>query len=64
VYPDDFAWRPDQWIDTLTGSDHVRTSVDSGRGIDEIVAGWQAGLRSFRALRDRYLIYRDRGGPR
>jgi uncharacterized protein YbbC (DUF1343 family) len=64
AYPDDFAWRPDRWIDALTGSDRVRTSVDSGHSTDEIVAGWQAGLRSFRALRDRYLIYRDRGGPR
>src|SRR5262245_6705757 len=58
VYPDGFAWRPDLWIDKLTGSDYVRTSIDAGKTTDEVVAGWQAELSDFRALRERYLIYR------
>ncbi|MBO0868797.1 MAG: DUF1343 domain-containing protein [Micromonosporaceae bacterium] len=57
VYPAGFAWRPDLWIDNLTGSDYVRTSIDAGKSTDEVVAGWQAELNDFRALRERYLIY-------
>jgi uncharacterized protein YbbC (DUF1343 family) len=62
TYPDGFGWRPDLWIDKLTGSDYVRTSVDAGKSTDEIVAGWQGELNAFRALREKYLIYR--GGAR
>ena len=36
-----FAWRPDNWIDKLTGSTRVRTMIDAGAGTDEVVAGWQ-----------------------
>ena len=62
VYPSDFAWRPDNWIDNLTGSDYVRHAVDAGKSTDAIVAGWQADLMAFRKLREKYLIYRDHGG--
>jgi uncharacterized protein YbbC (DUF1343 family) len=61
VYPADFAWRPDNWIDKLTGSDQVRKAVDAGQDTDAVVAGWQADLAAFRRLREKYLIYRDGG---
>jgi len=65
LYPSGFAWRSDNWIDKLTGSDQVRTSVDAGNSTDAIVAGWQAELAGFRRLREKYLIYRhERGGHR
>jgi uncharacterized protein YbbC (DUF1343 family) len=64
LYPDGFAWRYDSWdperpywIDKLTGSDYVRTAVDSGKSLDQIVAGWQRELSRFRKLRRKYLIY-------
>ncbi|GAA5193751.1 DUF1343 domain-containing protein [Rugosimonospora acidiphila] len=57
LYPDDFGWRPDNWIDNLTGSDRVRAGIDAGLDTDAVVAGWQGELATFRALRDRYLIY-------
>lgn len=67
LYPDDFQWRYDSWdpqrpywIDKLTGSDYFRTAVDAGGSLREIIAGWQDELARFRALRSRYLIYRDR----
>jgi uncharacterized protein YbbC (DUF1343 family) len=60
VYPADFAWRPDNWIDDLTGSSWVREAVDAGRRVDEIVAGWQGELDGFRALRAKYLRYGGR----
>lgn len=70
LYPDGFAWRYDAWdperpywIDKLTGSDHVRTSVDAGKSPDEIVAGWQDELGAFRRMRQKYLLYKQVRGP-
>ncbi|MFI1420475.1 exo-beta-N-acetylmuramidase NamZ domain-containing protein [Streptomyces sp. NPDC020731] len=53
-----FAWRPDNWIDKLTGSARVRTMIDAGAGTDEVVAGWQEELAEFRRTRREYLLYR------
>ena len=61
VYGDQFAWRSDNYIDNLSGSDYIRTSVDAGQNTDQIVAGWQDELDGFRALRSKYLAYKDRG---
>jgi uncharacterized protein YbbC (DUF1343 family) len=53
----DFAWRPDNWIDKLTGSTRVRTMIDAGASTDEVVGGWQDELRAFRRIRKNYLLY-------
>ncbi|GGY09665.1 exo-beta-N-acetylmuramidase NamZ family protein [Streptomyces djakartensis] len=53
-----FAWRPDHWIDKLTGSARVRTMIDAGTDTDEVVAGWQEELAAFRRTRRKYLLYR------
>ncbi|MFD5767916.1 exo-beta-N-acetylmuramidase NamZ domain-containing protein [Streptomyces sp. NPDC127049] len=53
-----FAWRPDHWIDKLTGSTRVRTLVDAGAGTDEVVGAWSEDLAAFRAVRRRHLLYR------
>ncbi|MEU2493809.1 DUF1343 domain-containing protein [Streptomyces sp. NPDC007883] len=53
-----FAWRPDNWIDKLTGSTRVRTMIDAGAGTDEVVGAWQQDLAAFRAVRREYLLYR------
>ncbi|MFJ4281526.1 exo-beta-N-acetylmuramidase NamZ domain-containing protein [Streptomyces massasporeus] len=53
-----FAWRPDNWIDKLTGSTRVRTMIDGGADTDEVVAGWQEELTAFRRMRRTYLLYR------
>ncbi|GHJ38642.1 exo-beta-N-acetylmuramidase NamZ domain-containing protein [Streptomyces sp. TS71-3] len=55
---DGFAWRPDNDIDTLTGSTLVRTMIDAGATGDEVVAAWQDELAAFRAVRRKYLLYR------
>ncbi|MFJ5532340.1 exo-beta-N-acetylmuramidase NamZ domain-containing protein [Streptomyces sp. NPDC093261] len=52
-----FAWRPDNWIDRLTGSARVRTMIDAGATADEVVAAWQDELRAFRRIREEYLVY-------
>ncbi|WP_031075504.1 exo-beta-N-acetylmuramidase NamZ domain-containing protein [Streptomyces sp. NRRL S-118] len=53
-----FAWRPDHWIDKLTGSARVRTLIDAGAGTEDVVAAWEADLAAFRAMRRAYLLYR------
>ncbi|MFE6285130.1 exo-beta-N-acetylmuramidase NamZ domain-containing protein [Streptomyces sp. NPDC057877] len=53
-----FAWRPDNWIDKLTGSTLVRTMIDAGADTDEVVAGWREELAAFRRTRAEYLLYR------
>lgn len=58
LYPDLFGWRPDNFIDKLSGSARLRTMVDSGAGVDEILDSWQAELDDFNRLRRNYLIYR------
>ncbi|MEG3629250.1 exo-beta-N-acetylmuramidase NamZ family protein [Streptomyces poriticola] len=55
---DGFAWRPDHWIDKLTGSTQVRTAIDAGADTDGVVAGWQDELAAFRRVRRQYLLYR------
>ncbi|MEV4334587.1 DUF1343 domain-containing protein [Streptomyces sp. NPDC049597] len=52
-----FAWRPDHWIDKLTGSTKVRTLIDAGADADEVVGAWRDELAAFRAVRRRYLRY-------
>ncbi|WP_250401648.1 exo-beta-N-acetylmuramidase NamZ family protein [Streptomyces cellostaticus] len=55
---DGFAWRPDDWIDKLTGSTRVRTMIDAGADTDEVVGAWQDELAAFRRVRGQYLLYR------
>ncbi|MFF1305417.1 exo-beta-N-acetylmuramidase NamZ domain-containing protein [Streptomyces sp. NPDC058307] len=52
-----FAWRPDNWIDKLTGSTRVRTMIDAGADTEEVVAGWREELSAFRRIRRNYLLY-------
>jgi uncharacterized protein YbbC (DUF1343 family) len=58
LYPGVFGWRPDNWIDKLTGSDRLRHMVDAGAGVDDVVGAWQQELAEFRRLREQYLLYR------
>ncbi|GGU94746.1 hypothetical protein GCM10010260_32480 [Streptomyces filipinensis] len=53
-----FAWRPDNWIDKLTGSARVRTMIDAGADTDEVTGAWQEELTAFRRIRKEYLLYR------
>jgi uncharacterized protein YbbC (DUF1343 family) len=62
LYPAEFAWRADHWIDKLTGSELVRTMIDAGAGADEVIAAWQEELGAFQATRERYLLYRGDAG--
>jgi uncharacterized protein YbbC (DUF1343 family) len=58
VHPDVFGWRPDNYIDKLSGSARLRTMVDAGASVDEVTGAWRAELGAFAKLREKYLIYR------
>ncbi|WP_436493309.1 exo-beta-N-acetylmuramidase NamZ family protein [Actinokineospora sp. HUAS TT18] len=52
------GWRPDNFIDKLTGSDRFRRMIDAGAGVAEVTGSWAAELAEFRVLREPYLLYR------
>ncbi|MGH3761293.1 exo-beta-N-acetylmuramidase NamZ family protein [Actinophytocola sp.] len=58
AHPDVFGWRPDNFIDKLSGSDRLRLMIDAGAGVDEVIGAWRGELAAFAKLRERYLIYR------
>jgi uncharacterized protein YbbC (DUF1343 family) len=63
--PDAYAWRMppyeyehDKWpIDILYGSDRLRTLVDRGEDVSQLVASWTEDEEAFRKQRQRYLLY-------
>lgn len=58
LYPNDFAWRSDNWIDKLMGADSVRKAINAGDSVDEIIEEWVEELEEFKELREQYLLYR------
>jgi uncharacterized protein YbbC (DUF1343 family) len=58
LYPGVFGWRPDNWIDDLTGSNRLRTMVDAGASVDDVVGAWHDELAGFRRQRIPFLLYR------
>lgn len=58
VHPDVFGWRPDNYIDKLSGSARLRTMVDAGATVNEVIGAWRQELAAFARLREKYLIYR------
>jgi uncharacterized protein YbbC (DUF1343 family) len=52
-------FRKDRFMELLVGKDDFRKQVVDGLSAEEIRAGWQPGLDSFRLVRQRYLLYLD-----
>ncbi|MEV1330090.1 DUF1343 domain-containing protein [Micromonospora costi] len=59
-----FAWRQDSWdtvrpfwIDKLTGSPRLRTMIDAGADVDEVVGAWADELAAFERRRRPHLLY-------
>jgi uncharacterized protein YbbC (DUF1343 family) len=46
------------FIDKLSGSNHLREQIISGKTEDEIRATWKDGLKKFALVREKYLIYK------
>lgn len=58
THPDVFGWRPDNFIDKLSGSARLRTMVDAGAGVTEVIGAWRDELAAFTRKREPYLLYR------
>ncbi|GAA1371000.1 exo-beta-N-acetylmuramidase NamZ family protein [Catellatospora chokoriensis] len=59
-----FAWRADAydpvrpyWVDKLTGSPRLRTMIDAGADVDDVVGAWSSELADFERRRRPYLLY-------
>jgi len=66
LYPGHFAWKKPPYeyeekllpIDILAGNDRFRIDIESGRGLGQMQAWWNAELTGFdRSVRRNYLIY-------
>ena len=64
-----FTWRYDTydpqrpyWIDKLSGSPRLRTMIDAGADVDEVVGAWEGEVADFDDRRERYLLYTGRRG--
>ncbi|MEV4755205.1 DUF1343 domain-containing protein [Micromonospora sp. NPDC049559] len=60
-----FAWRMDSWdaarpywVDKLTGSPRLRTMIDAGAEVADVVGAWSDELAAFDRRRRPYLLYR------
>ena len=47
-----------RFIDKLSGSNKLRLQIQKGYNQSQIRASWQKGLREFKKIRERYLIYK------
>ncbi|MGW0230145.1 exo-beta-N-acetylmuramidase NamZ family protein [Actinopolymorpha singaporensis] len=63
----DFQWRYDTydanrpyWIDKLSGSPRLRTMIDAGATVTEVVGAWSEEVKEFDARRRQYLLYPGR----
>ena len=63
--PDRFQWRDPPYeyehdkmpIDILAGSTQLREQIESQVLVEDITAGWRAGVSAFEELREPYLLY-------
>jgi len=64
--PARFGWREPPYeyerdkepIDVLYGSDRLRTTLDSGTGVEALVTSWRKEEETFQRTRERFLLYR------
>jgi len=69
LWPDDFAWREAPYefvsdrpaIDLLAGGPECREAIESGKGLQDWIAGWQADEEAFREERREILLYPEEG---
>ncbi|MGH7559189.1 MAG: exo-beta-N-acetylmuramidase NamZ family protein [Gemmatimonadota bacterium] len=53
-----WGWMTEHF-DRLAGTDRLRTAIEAGRPLDEIVAGWAAEREAFMEMRGGVLLYPD-----
>ena len=58
MHTDKFEWKIGHF-DRLCGTRKVRKAITSGNSLTELRREWEAKVKSFRKIRDKYLIYPD-----
>jgi uncharacterized protein YbbC (DUF1343 family) len=48
------------FFDKLAGTDELRKQIMAGKSENEIIQSWQPGLKKYRAMRRKYLLYSDK----
>jgi uncharacterized protein YbbC (DUF1343 family) len=69
LWPEQFAWREAPYefiidrpaIDLLTGGTECREAIESGKGLEDWLAGWKAHEEAFREERREILLYPEEG---
>jgi uncharacterized protein YbbC (DUF1343 family) len=56
MYPNDFQWRTSHF-DRLCGSSAIREAITKRSSLEKLREGWQAELKLFLQIRDKYLMY-------
>lgn len=56
MYPSDFQWRASHF-DRLCGTSAIREAITSRSSLEELRKAWQAELKSFLQIRNKYLMY-------
>lgn len=56
LFPDEFKFR-DAGFDRLSGERDVRLDILEGKNPQEIFSRWDAGLKKFERVREKYLLY-------
>jgi uncharacterized protein YbbC (DUF1343 family) len=51
-----WRWNPEHF-DRLAGTNHLRSGVEEGRGVDDLVEDWDEALEMFEQLRQASLLY-------
>ena len=57
LYPDDFEFLPSGNFNRLIGNGWVKTMIEQGASIDEIVNKYEADQKRFMNIRKKYLLY-------
>jgi len=65
LYPEDFRYKEPPYeyeyerlpMDLILGEQKVREELEAGLPLREIEADWQEGLREFKDVRTKYLLY-------
>jgi uncharacterized protein YbbC (DUF1343 family) len=65
LYGDQFRWKdaPYEYVfdknpfDVISGTDKLRRAIEGGDSVEKIEGSWAAGLRGFKQVREKYLLY-------
>ena len=57
LYPNDFRWRTDNYIDQLSGTTDLRLMINQGQTPEDIINKWDTDLQEYIKIANKYLLY-------